>query len=1188
MLGRMQYFKLTTALALLPCVFLFNVDDKNGLTFSGPLEDMFGYSVQQFENSEGKWVLIGSPLAGQPAKRTGDVYKCPVGRGPNPKCIKLELPENTTIPNLHEVKENMTMGTTLVTNPQGGFLACGPQYGYMCGQQTYISGVCTNVSSTFQVLNSIAPAVQECAKELDIVMVLDGSNSIWPWNSIIEFLVKFLKNIEIGPKLSQVGIVSYGEQVIHNVNLSQFSNTTSLLDKVMNLKQQQGVRTMTFLGIDTARKEAFTVERGARPGVKKVMIIVTDGESHDSHNLKTVTAECEKDDIERFGIAVLGDYNRNNRSINEVKKFIEEIKNISSDPVGDHFFNVSDEFALLTIVDALGSRIFALEATSGNYTSSFEMEMSQAGFSAHTSKEGVMLGAVGAYEWNGTVVMHTDQGTMVPLNADFQDPRDERKESLAGYVGYDVQSASTPNGVLYITGAPRYNHTGRVIVYKLDGKHITVTQVLKGEQIGSYFGSVLQTVDVDQDSYTDILLVGAPMYMGPEKEEQGQVYVYKLNEKGMFEHQTTLKPDNQICCTSAHSHGCTNVSKNDPCGARFGTAIAEVSDLDLDGNRDVAIGAPFENDHRGAVYIYHGAKKTIKEKYVQRIPGPGDGVKTKFFGQSIHGVMDLNGDGIIDVTIGGLGGASLFWSKDVAELYANMTFEPSKINLQQPTKGCVLGARETVCVKTRVCFSYSVKSEKDDTILGTAIKYNLTLDSLRAKSRAAFVNSDEKSERKVQATAKIIDSLCVEHLFAMKAKLDFRDPIMVSLEFGLAEDTGPVLDGDLPTSLNKTIPLVDCGSDDKCIADLSLKAVPSIQSLVIKANKEKFHVLITTRNSKDNAYNTKVMLSFIENINYVKVEPKEKDCSLNNTKVECAVGYPFLKSNVEEVFKILFEVNPAYVWKEIQINVTATSDSEELNATLHDNTVRISIPVKYEPGLRFTADRHMKEDHIIVKEGEQYPSVFNHTSVIGEVVKISYTMEKDVDMVAPPLKLRVTYPYLSPRENVLLYLTDVTSSQDVRCHAMDLINPLKINHNNVHTLNLKKETLSDFLVGCKDHPCKSFDCSIPHANNSQVNVTFRVWKPTFIKAEFTSLHMIVHATLENQNTDLFMLSTANNARDVKIQVSKEALGGIPLWIIIVSILIGLLILALVIFALWKAGFFKRKSMEDMEKEDIKN
>lgn len=45
----------------------------------------------------------------------------------------------------------------------------------------------------------------------------------------------------------------------------------------------------------------------------------------------------------------------------------------------------------------------------------------------------------------------------------------------------------------------------------------------------------------------------------------------------------------------------------------------------------------------------------------QRIAAGGDGKKVKFFGQSIHGVMDLNGDGITDVTIGGLGGASLFW-----------------------------------------------------------------------------------------------------------------------------------------------------------------------------------------------------------------------------------------------------------------------------------------------------------------------------------------------------------------------------------------------------------------------------------------------------------------------------------------------------------------------------------------------
>lgn len=51
----------------------------------------------------------------------------------------------------------------------------------------------------------------------------------------------------------QVGIVSYGETVTHRVNLSQFDNTPSLLEFVDELPQQTGFKTMTFLGIDTAR-----------------------------------------------------------------------------------------------------------------------------------------------------------------------------------------------------------------------------------------------------------------------------------------------------------------------------------------------------------------------------------------------------------------------------------------------------------------------------------------------------------------------------------------------------------------------------------------------------------------------------------------------------------------------------------------------------------------------------------------------------------------------------------------------------------------------------------------------------------------------------------------------------------------------------------------------------------------------
>lgn len=46
-----------------------------------------------------------------------------------------------------------------------------------------------------------------------------------------------------------------------------------------------------------------------------------------------------------------------------------------------------------------------------------------------------------------------------------------------------MNSALTPGGVLYIAGQPRYNHTGQVIIYKMEGKEVQVIQRLNGEQV---------------------------------------------------------------------------------------------------------------------------------------------------------------------------------------------------------------------------------------------------------------------------------------------------------------------------------------------------------------------------------------------------------------------------------------------------------------------------------------------------------------------------------------------------------------------------------------------------------------------------------------------------------------------------------------------------------------------------------
>lgn len=47
---------------------------------------------------------------------------------------------------------------------------------------------------------------------MDIVIVLDGSNSIYPWDPMITFLEKLIPGLDIGPKTTQV--TSYDDLVL--------------------------------------------------------------------------------------------------------------------------------------------------------------------------------------------------------------------------------------------------------------------------------------------------------------------------------------------------------------------------------------------------------------------------------------------------------------------------------------------------------------------------------------------------------------------------------------------------------------------------------------------------------------------------------------------------------------------------------------------------------------------------------------------------------------------------------------------------------------------------------------------------------------------------------------------------------------------------------------------------------------
>lgn len=98
----------------------------------------------------------------------------------------------------------------------------------------------------------------------------------------------------------------------------------------------------------------------------------------------------------------------------------------------------------------------------------------------------------------------------------------------------------------------------------------------------------------------DDLLVGAPFYYGEGR--GGAVYVYY----------------NLRNCTFAECKW-NKVYYGKP-QSRFGFSMTSVGDINKDGYNDVAIGAPYENDH-GTVNIYLGSANGLNDEPSQvRIP----------------------------------------------------------------------------------------------------------------------------------------------------------------------------------------------------------------------------------------------------------------------------------------------------------------------------------------------------------------------------------------------------------------------------------------------------------------------------------------------------------------------------------------------------------------------------------------
>uniref|UniRef100_A0A8C5UFJ8 Integrin alpha-2 n=1 Tax=Malurus cyaneus samueli TaxID=2593467 RepID=A0A8C5UFJ8_9PASS len=1013
------------------CCEAYNVGLLEAKIFSGPPREQFGYAIQQFINEQGKWLLVGSPWSGYPVNRTGDIYACPVG-------------------------------------------TCGPLWAQQCGRQYYATGVCSEISPSFEIIRSFSPAVQKCSSVIDVVVVCDESNSIYPWEAVRAFLKKFVQGLDIGLNKTQVGLIQYANdpRVVFNLNTYQTKDeVVAAMDKTV---QKGGDLTNTFKAIDNARQYAFSPESGGRPTATKVMVVVTDGESHDGSNLKTVIGKCNEDNITRFGIAVLGYLIRHEL---DTKNLIKEIKGIASHPTEKYFFNVSSEAALLEEAGTLGERIFSIEGTDQGDT--FQMEMSQVGFSAYYSqkKDVLLLGAVGAYDWSGTIVQESsDRVTTFPSHV-FEKILQDRNHS--SYLGYSVAILSTMSSVYFVAGAPRSNYTGRVVVYDVDSDgNIAIVQSQRGEQIGSYFGSVVCSVDVNKDSVTDVLLVGAPMFMNDLKREEGRVYMFSITKRILDQQQLLEGPQG---------------SEN----ARFGSAIAALADIDLDGFNDVVIGAPLENQNSGAIYIYNGFQKTIRTKYSQKILGSDSafGQKLQFFGRSVDGHRDLDEDGITDVSAGADGNVVVLWSRAIANVSITASFKPEKISL--------LNKNTDITVK--ICFRATFRPTKKNNQV--AIKYNATLDadlqSYRVTSRGFF---KENNERYMQRDLVVPheESCPPSEPCVLQEPSDAVNSLSLRIDIGLANPaSSPVLDISSPASV---IPFIkDCGEDELCICDLVLnvqqKTDDSKQQFIVSSKNRRLTFNVKLRNKKENAYNTRIQATFSDNLFFASsslpVDGTEVSCQTGTAQstVICQISYPVFKTGQQVSFDISFDFNLKNLQNVAVLSFHAWSESKEHQDS--DNQVTLSIPLRYDAEIHFT--RLANINFYEVYSGHNIPSTVNNFEDIGPTFNFSVK----VTAGSIPVKMAsvtINLPELTSKNNPLMYLTAVTTDEakGVTCEAQ--INPLQIGKRPYSPSFTKENFRASKELNCKNMKCSTIICKLEHImlkGEYFVNVSTQIWNGTF-------------------------------------------------------------------------------------------
>uniref|UniRef100_A0A8P4G3Z1 VWFA domain-containing protein n=1 Tax=Dicentrarchus labrax TaxID=13489 RepID=A0A8P4G3Z1_DICLA len=710
----------------------FNIDTTTPHVYTTDQKDFFRNKVLQIISGRNEGILTG------PQQLQGSEETCKSDTNQTHQC--LIIPDisltDTTIPINH-------FGLSIAEDSRRSqFTICSPSVAHECNENSYVNSVCYKMTDDLKQISSFTPVLQECIqKTVDLVFLFDGSASMTEseFNKNKDFIVDIMNSfLNISIKFAAVQFSSDYRKVF-DFNDYQAG---SALDKLMG---EVHLRSLT----NTHRALKFVLEgilenpdAGASPDATKVVVLITDGDPSDSDKYGIIKRYDDKNII-RFVIGV--------KAANLAK-----FKAIASEPKDKNAFKIQNYDGLTGVLQNFQKKIFQMEGSKVARAEDLRNEMSQTGFGAAFFKDTLILGSVGSNIWRGSL-----QAIQGKIQTQIEDPQIHNDS----YMGYSISVGEKNKAPLYFAGAPRFEHTGQVVLFRLECKNWITEQRIKGDQTGSYFGAELCSVDVNSDGNTDFLLVGAPLFYQPQEKREGQIYVYTLTDEIQLKRELNV---------TAPSMG------------RFGTTISSLADLNGDGLRDVAVGAPLEDDNGGAVYIYLGDRQRgIHSTFSQRILGQKIKPGLRFFGQAIDEDTDLGEDGLPNIVIGSQGTAVVLRSRPVVNVMAHLSFQPEKINTKE--FDCLGNTDDNLpSVTLTACFEMVeiTKSKAGAISSGLNISYILDVDPMRQTHRGFFSQTDEKA-RNLTSTYELRDkNTCFPYTIYMpKCVDDTLSPISIRLNF---------------------------------------------------------------------------------------------------------------------------------------------------------------------------------------------------------------------------------------------------------------------------------------------------------------------------------------------------------------------------------------------------------------------